>query len=39
MISEYHKSWWADIISTKAQQLGYDIPDDLVNYIDISMVI
>jgi hypothetical protein len=30
MISEYHKSWWADIISTKAQQLGYDIPNDLL---------
>jgi hypothetical protein len=30
MISEYHKAWWRDVISTKAQQLGYDIPDDIL---------
>jgi hypothetical protein len=31
LISEYHKAWWRDVIKTKAQQLGYDIPDELVN--------
>lgn len=30
MISEYHKAWWRDIIQTKAQQLGYDIPEDVL---------
>lgn len=30
MISEYHKAWWRDVISTKAQQLGYDIPEDIL---------
>jgi hypothetical protein len=30
MISEYHKAWWRDVISTKAQQLRYDIPDDIL---------
>ena len=27
LISEYHKAWWADVIRTKATQLGYEIPD------------
>jgi hypothetical protein len=31
LISEYHKAWWRDIIKTKAQQLGYEISDELVN--------
>lgn len=31
LISEYHKAWWRDVIKTKAQQVGYDIPDELVN--------
>jgi hypothetical protein len=31
LISEYHKAWWRDVIKTKAQQLGYDISDELVN--------
>jgi hypothetical protein len=31
LISEYHKSWWRDVIKTKAQQLGYDITDELVD--------
>ena len=30
MISEYHKAWWRDAISSKAQQLGYDIPEDIL---------
>jgi hypothetical protein len=31
VISEYHKSWWRDVIKSKAQQLGYNIPDELVD--------
>lgn len=30
-ISEYHKAWWADVIRSKATQLGYDIPDSVLN--------
>ena len=30
MIREYHMAWWRDIISTKAQQLNYDIPEDVL---------
>jgi len=33
LISEYHKAWWADVIKTKAQQLGYEISDDLVSIL------
>ena len=29
LISEYHRAWWRDVITTKAQELGYDISDDL----------
>ena len=31
LISEYHKSWWRDVIKSKAQQLGYDITAELVD--------
>ena len=31
LISEYHKSWWRDVIKSKAQQLGYEITDELVD--------
>jgi hypothetical protein len=30
MISEYHKAWWADVIKTQAQKLGYDIPENIL---------
>lgn len=30
-VTEYHKAWWADVIRNKAQQLGYEIPDDILN--------
>jgi hypothetical protein len=30
LISEYHKAWWRDVIQTKAQQVGYDIPEDVL---------
>lgn len=31
LISEYHKAWWKDVIQTKAQQLGYDIPENILD--------
>jgi len=31
LISEYHKAWWRDVIKTKAEELGYDIPEDILN--------
>lgn len=30
LISESHKAWWKDVIATKATQLGYDIPDNIL---------
>ena len=30
LLSDYHKSWWRDVIQSKAQQLNYDIPDDIL---------
>jgi len=30
-VTEYHRAWWADVIRSKAQQLGYDIPDDILS--------
>ena len=30
-ISDYHKAWWADVIRTKATELGYQIPDSVLN--------
>jgi hypothetical protein len=30
-VTEYHKAWWRDVILSKAKQLGYDIPDDILN--------
>ena len=27
LLSDYHKAWWRDVIQTKANELGYDIPD------------
>jgi hypothetical protein len=31
MIREYHKAWWRDVIASKAQELGYQIPEDVLN--------
>jgi len=31
MIREYHKAWWRDVIANKAQELGYQIPEDVLN--------
>ena len=30
LLSDYHKMWWKDIIQTKAQQLGYEIPENIL---------
>jgi len=30
-VTEYHKAWWKDIIQTKAKELGYDIPENILN--------
>jgi len=30
-VTEYHKAWWSDVIRSKAQELGYDIPNDVLN--------
>lgn len=29
LISDYHRSWWKDIITTKAQELNYELSEDL----------
>jgi hypothetical protein len=31
LISEYHKAWWRDTIRSKAQQLNYDIPENILD--------
>lgn len=33
LVTEYHKAWWGDVIRTKAQELGYQIPDDILNIL------
>lgn len=29
LISDYHRAWWRDVIETKAQELGYELSEDL----------
>jgi hypothetical protein len=31
LVSEYHKAWWRDLIQTKSNQVGYEIPADVLN--------
>lgn len=33
LVSDYHRAWWADIIRTKAQEVGYDIPDNILSML------
>ena len=33
LVTEYHKAWWGGVIKTKASQLGYDIPQDVLNIL------
>ena len=30
LVSDYHKAWWRDVIQTKAKELGYDIPEQVL---------
>jgi hypothetical protein len=30
LLSDYHKAWWQDVIQTKAKELGYEIPDNVL---------
>lgn len=32
-ITDYHKAWWADIIKTKAQEMNYQLTDELLNIL------
>ena len=32
-VSEYHKAWWKNIIQEKANQLGYDITDEIIELL------
>ena len=33
LVTDYHKAWWTNIIRTKAQELGYEITDDVINVL------
>tara|TARA_R100000951_G_scaffold116497_2_gene128634 strand:- start:4007 stop:6385 length:2379 start_codon:yes stop_codon:yes gene_type:complete len=33
VVTEYHKKWWADVIREKAQQMQYNIPEDILNIL------
>ncbi len=30
LVFEYHKAWWKDLIEAKSQELGYDIPEQVL---------
>ena len=32
-VTEYHKAWWSNIIRTKAQELGYELPEQVLNVL------
>ena len=33
LVTDYHKAWWSNIIRTKAQELGYELPDQVLNVL------
>ena len=33
LVTEYHKAWWGDIITTKAKEFSYAIPQDILNIL------
>ena len=33
VVSEYHKAWWKDVISKKASQMDYAIPEDVLDLL------
>jgi len=33
LVTDYHKAWWSNIIRTKAQELGYELPEQALNVL------
>jgi len=33
VVAAYHRAWWRDVIETKAREVGYNIPEDLLETI------
>jgi hypothetical protein len=33
LVTEYHKAWWGEIITAKANEFGYDIPKDVLSML------
>ena len=33
LVTEYHKAWWGEIITAKANEFGYDIPKDVLSIL------
>jgi nicotinamide mononucleotide adenylyltransferase len=33
LVTDYHKAWWSNIIRTKSQELGYELPDQVLNVL------
>ena len=33
VVSEYHKAWWENVIQAKANQLGYSIPQEVIELL------
>ena len=33
LVSDYHKAWWKTVIQEKANQLGYDITDEVIELL------
>ena len=33
LVTEYHKAWWANVITTKAQEMNYQLDDSLLNVL------
>ena len=33
LVTDYHKAWWANIIKQKAQELSYELPEQVLNVL------
>ena len=33
LVTDYHKAWWSSIIRNKAQELGYELPNEVLNVL------
>ena len=33
LVTEYHKAWWVDVITTKANEMNYELSNDLLNVL------